>query len=107
MITIHLVAADGAITTLQGKPGMSLMQTAVHANAPGIDADCGGLLVCATCHVIVRAPFASQLPLPAEDELALLDFTATPRQPHSRLSCQINLADALDGITVDLPPAQH
>ena len=107
MITIHLVAADGATTTLEGKPGFSLMETAVHANAKGIEADCGGLLTCATCHVIVREPFLSQLPPAADDEVAMLDFTATPAQPGSRLSCQIHLTDALDGLTVDLPASQH
>ncbi|MBN9407897.1 MAG: 2Fe-2S iron-sulfur cluster binding domain-containing protein [Burkholderiales bacterium] len=107
MITIHLVAADGTTTTLEGKPGFSLMETAVHANAPGIEADCGGLLTCATCHVIVREPFASQLPKAADDEIAMLDFTATPARPGSRLSCQIHLTEALDGLTVDLPASQH
>jgi ferredoxin, 2Fe-2S len=107
MIKIHLVAADGAETTLEAKPGESLMQAAVAANVRGIEADCGGLLTCATCHVYVREPFAAQLPPPQDDELGMLEFTAAPRQANSRLSCQIELAPALDGLTVDLPPTQH
>jgi ferredoxin, 2Fe-2S len=107
MITIHLVAADGAETTLEAKPGQSLMQAAVAANVRGIEADCGGLLTCATCHVYVREPFAAQLPPPQEDELGMLEFTAAPRQANSRLSCQIELVPALDGLTVDLPATQH
>jgi ferredoxin, 2Fe-2S len=107
MIKIHLVAADGAETTLEAKPGQSLMQAAVAANVRGIEADCGGLLTCATCHVYVREPFAAQLPPPQDDELGMLEFTAAPRQANSRLSCQIELAPALDGLTVDLPPTQH
>jgi 2Fe-2S ferredoxin len=107
MLTIHLVAADAAQTTLQVKPGQSLMQAAVAANVPGIEADCGGLMTCGTCHVYVREPFASQLPLPEQDEDTMLDFTAAQRRPNSRLSCQIALDASLDGLTVDLPDNQH
>jgi ferredoxin, 2Fe-2S len=109
MIKIHLVGPASAPgeTTLEGKPGESLMQAAVAANVQGIEADCGGLLTCATCHVYVREPFASKLPPPSDDELGMLEFTASPRQPNSRLSCQIELGEALDGLTVDLPASQH
>jgi 2Fe-2S ferredoxin len=107
MIKIQLVAPDGAETTLEGHAGESLMQAAVAANVRGIEADCGGLLTCATCHVYVRSPFAEQLPAPQDDELGMLEFTAAPRRANSRLSCQIELTPALDGLTVDLPAAQH
>ncbi|TWO67699.1 2Fe-2S iron-sulfur cluster binding domain-containing protein [Caenimonas sedimenti] len=107
MITVHLVAANGATSTLEVKTGDSLMQAAVSANVAGIEADCGGLMTCATCHVYVREPFASQLPPPQDDEAGMLEFTAAERRPTSRLSCQITLADELDGLTVDLPDAQH
>lgn len=83
------------------------MQAAVSANVAGIEADCGGLLTCGTCHVLVREPHASLLPAPGDDELAMLEFTAVPREPHSRLSCQIDLTSALDGLTLDLPASQH
>lgn len=111
MITIHLIAADAlptvAKTTIDGKPGQSLMQAAVAANVAGIEADCGGLLTCATCHVYVHEPWASRLPAPGPDELGMLEFTAAPRRANSRLSCQIQLSEALDGLTVDLPDKQH
>lgn len=107
MIKIHLVAAGGAETTLEVRTGQSLMQAAVAANVDGIAADCGGLLTCATCHVYVREPFAAQLPPPQADELGMLEFTAAPRRPTSRLSCQIDLQPALDGLTVDLPATQY
>ena len=109
MITVHLVgpASKPGETTLQAKPGESLMQAAVAANVAGIEADCGGLATCATCHVYVREPFAGRLPAMAEDEDAMLEFTASPRRPNSRLSCQIALGPELDGLTVDLPDAQH
>lgn len=110
MITIRLYPAhalDGPALELTGKPGQSLMQAAVAANVAGIEADCGGLMTCGTCHVYVREPHASQLPLPLEDEQAMLDFTASPRRANSRLSCQIQLTGALDGLAVDLPPSQY
>jgi 2Fe-2S ferredoxin len=107
MITLHLYRHDGSATELQAKPGRSLMEAAVAANVKGIDADCGGLMTCGTCHVYVREPFASQLPQPGADELGMLDFVAAERRPNSRLSCQIALEPSLDGLAVDLPESQH
>ena len=107
MIKVHLIAPASGETTLDAKEGQSLMQAAVDANVRGIEADCGGLLTCATCHVYVREPFASRLPPPQDDELGMLEFTASPRRPNSRLSCQIELKPELDGLTVDLPDSQH
>ena len=108
MITVHFIpASQGAAIALQCKTGQSLMHAAVSANVHGIDADCGGLVTCATCHVYVREPHASRLPLPEADELAMLEFTASVRRPNSRLSCQIELSEDLDGLTVDLPESQH
>ena len=83
------------------------MAAAVSAGVAGIEADCGGLMTCATCHVHVREPWAGRLPAPQTDETAMLEFTSSPRQPNSRLSCQIMLTDAMDGLTVDLPQSQH
>ncbi|NPC56520.1 2Fe-2S iron-sulfur cluster-binding protein [Caenimonas soli] len=107
MITIHFVEAGDAALEVQCKTGQSLMQAAVAANVDGIEADCGGLMTCATCHVYVREPYASQLPPPGDEELGMLEFTASPRNPNSRLSCQIELTEVLDGLTVDLPESQH
>ena len=107
MITIHFAEAGDAALEVQCKTGQSLMQAAVAANVDRIEADCGGLMTCATCHVYVREPYASQLPPPGDEELGMLEFTALPRKPNSRLSCQIELTEALDGLTVDLPESQH
>ena len=106
-ITVHFTAADGARTSLEGKIGKSLMDVTTSKNLSGIAADCGGLMTCATCHVMVDEPFASQLPPADAEELAMLAFTAAPRQPNSRLSCQIVLSAALDGLSVTLPASQY
>jgi len=108
MITVTLVSPDtGAECTLEAQPGQSLMQAAIAANAPGIEGDCGGLLTCATCHVYVREPWLAQLPPLSPDEDSMLDFAAAERRPNSRLSCQIALTPALNGLVVDLPSSQY
>jgi 2Fe-2S ferredoxin len=73
----------------------------------GVAADCGGLLTCATCHVVVPEPWRSALPPVAAEENTMLDFTATTRCEGSRLSCQIVLSPALDGMMVELPRSQY
>lgn len=105
-ITLHFHGrVDGR--TIDADTGGSLMRAAVSAGVDGIAADCGGTLSCATCHVHVREPWRSRLPAPADDELSMLEFTASPRDPSSRLSCQVVLTDTLDGLEVDLPPTQY
>ena len=109
MITIHLQPHDPtqAPRSLQVQPGQSLMQAAVDANLDGIQADCGGLLTCATCHVVVQGEWLSKLPPMGSDEDGMLAFTAQARAPGSRLSCQIMLTEALDGLQVTLPASQY
>ena len=111
MITIHFqhTGPGGRVTGYEvtGKPGESLMQAAVAAGVDGMAADCGGLLTCATCHVVVEEPWRSKLPPMAAEESTMLDFTATPRFEGSRLSCQIVLSPALDGMVVELPASQY
>jgi ferredoxin, 2Fe-2S len=106
-ITVHLQDADGKPRDISGRVGRSLMQAAVDAGIDGIAADCGGSLTCATCHVIVDAAWLAQLPPRSDDEDAMLEMTAHPRQPGSRLSCQIRLVEALDGLRATLPPTQY
>ena len=107
MVTVHLISSDGARRELTCDTGQSLMQAAVKANVQGIEAECGGMMTCGTCHVYVREPHANRLPPPGPEEDAVLGFTASPRRHDSRLSCQIALTDALDGLTVDLPATQY
>lgn len=107
MIHIRFIAADQSVQDIEAAPGQSLMKAAVDANVRGIEADCGGTLTCATCHVMVDAPWAAKLPAPIPDELGMLDFAASAPQAESRLSCQIALTPELDGLVVRLPAAQH
>jgi 2Fe-2S ferredoxin len=105
-ITIHLRKADGRALRIPGRRGQTLMQAAVAAGVHEIAADCGGLLSCATCHVFVDAPWLERLAPPSVDEASMLELTATPRQPDSRLSCQLVLDDEFDGLAVRLPARQ-
>lgn len=107
MPTIHLVHADGHAVTIEGTSGRSLMKAAVGAGVEAIAADCGGTLSCATCHVMLDEPWRSRVPAPSADEEAMLDLTAAPREPGSRLSCQIVLGPALDGLVARLPTRQY
>jgi ferredoxin, 2Fe-2S len=106
-ITVNFISSSGHKTAIETKIGKSLMEVATSQNLDGIAADCGGLMTCATCHVFVEEPFASQLAQPDAEELAMLAFTAVPRETSSRLSCQITLTTALDGLTVRLPNSQY
>jgi 2Fe-2S ferredoxin len=107
MIHIRFIAADQSVQDIKAAPGQSLMKAAVDANVRGIEADCGGTLTCATCHVMVDAPWADRLAPAIPDELGMLYFAACAPQPESRLSCQITLTPELDGLVVRLPASQH
>ncbi len=111
MITVRFVSAgidgEGTVQSVPAKAGQSVMQAAVAAGVQGIAADCGGMLTCATCHVFVDAAWRDRLVPPDADEQSMLDFTATPREANSRLSCQLVLTEALDGLTVKLPASQY
>jgi ferredoxin, 2Fe-2S len=85
--------------------GRSVMQGATAAGLEGIVGECGGELVCATCHVYVLS-HAGSLPETSDLEDEMLDFTVEARQPNSRLSCQIKMTEDLDGLVVGLPKVQ-
>lgn len=106
-LVIHVTAADGGTRTLEARAGRSLMKAALDGGVDGIAADCGGCLTCATCHVIVAPEWAAKLPPPSADERSMLEMTASPAEPTSRLSCQIELTPALDGLAVRLPATQY
>ena len=104
-VTLH--TPQGAALRVPARTGHSLMQAAVAAGVEGIAADCGGSLSCATCHVIVAPEWLEELPPPSPDELAMLEMTAAPREPGSRLSCQIEITLAQDGLQARLPATQY
>lgn len=104
-LTFHL--ADGGDFGFEAPEGVSLMAAATGAGVPGIVAECGGALRCATCHVIVDAEWVARLPPPSADELAMLELTAAEREPGSRLSCQLVLTPALQGLAVRVPDRQY
>ena len=92
----HVVEADSGIT---------LMEAAIKNLVPGIEAECGGALACATCHVYVDDAWTEKTGSPSTMEEDMLDF-AFEVQPNSRLSCQIKLSDELDGLVVKVPEQQ-
>jgi ferredoxin, 2Fe-2S len=106
MPKITYVDSSGTERTVEGKVGMTVMETAIKHNVPGIDADCGGACACATCHVYVDPAFADKVGKPSAMEQSMLDFAENVRE-NSRLSCQIKIRDDLDGLKVATPESQH
>jgi len=106
MVKVTFIEHSGTQHTVEAKPGESLMQAAQNNSVPGIDADCGGACACATCHVFVADEWLSRVPPPSDNEDAMLDVVEE-RRPNSRLSCQIAVDVALDGIVVSLPASQR
>ena len=91
--------------TLKVANGLTVMEGAVQNNIPGIDADCGGSCACATCHVYVDKKWFDKLSKKESAEEDMLDMAFEP-QSLSRLSCQLTISDALDGLVVKLPSKQ-
>ncbi|HEY6134851.1 MAG TPA: 2Fe-2S iron-sulfur cluster-binding protein [Rubrivivax sp.] len=107
MPSVHLIHPDGRRTRINARAGRSLMQAAQDARVSEIVAECGGSLICATCHVYVAPDWADRLPAVSADEDAMLTMTAAERRPTSRLSCQIVIDTTLDGLVVELPHRQY
>lgn len=106
MTKVNFVNADGASRSIEIDDGVSAMEGAVRGGVDGIDADCGGQLSCATCHVHVDAEWLSRLAPPTGDEDDLLGFAAG-RDERSRLSCQIVISPELDGLVLHVPATQQ
>lgn len=102
-ITFHLHGSADKI--IDASSGQSLMEAARSNDIPGIIAECGGTLSCATCHVYVDQDWVDRIPAPDANEVDLLEAVPEPR-PGSRLSCQIMLSDAMDGLSVEVPESQ-
>ena len=105
MPKITYIEHSGKSHTIEVANGLSVMEGAVQNNIPGIDADCGGSMACATCHVYVKEEWFNKLPKAEDGEQDMLDMAFEPKK-NSRLSCQITVTDELDGLTVTTPEKQ-
>ena len=108
MPKVTYIEYSGTPHTVDVPVGLSLMRGAVDNNVPGIDADCGGECACATCHVYVQEPWLEKVGVPpsGSQEENMLSFAAAAA-PNSRLSCQIQMREDLDGIVLHMPEGQH
>ena len=106
MPTITFIEHDGTVHEVSATPGDSLMAAATGNLVPGIDADCGGECSCATCHVMVDDAWMAKLGEPGDTENSMLDLNPD-RTDRSRLSCQIKITEAMDGLVVNLPEFQY
>ena len=96
---------DNKTHTIDVQNGLTVMEGAVQNDIPGIDADCGGGMACATCHVYVDENWMQKLPQKDDGEEDMLDMAFEPKK-NSRLSCQIIVSDELDGLVVNIPSKQ-
>ena len=106
MPKVVYVASDGDQRVVDAVAGESVMSAALRNGVPGIVGECGGNNSCATCHVWVREEFGALVGDPGDLEDDLLDLGVEDRRACSRLGCQIELTEDLDGLTVDVPPTQ-
>jgi 2Fe-2S ferredoxin len=107
MPTVVFILPTGESRSVDVAPGTTLMNAAVKNGVDGIIGECGGVCMCATCHVYVREDFLDRLPPIQDTEEAVLEVTNAERLANSRLSCQIKMTGELDGLTVQVPPSQR
>ena len=105
MAKIIYIESNNKSHTVNVQNGLTVMEGAVQNNIPGIDADCGGGMACATCHVYVKEEWFNKLPKKEDGEEDMLDMAYEPNKL-SRLSCQLIVSDELDGLIVNLPEKQ-
>lgn len=105
MPKLTIVAFDGTEFVLETQAGSTVMENAIRNAVPGIEAECGGACACATCHVYVDEAWTETVGQPDVMEEDMLDFAFDTRD-NSRLSCQIKMTDAFDGLVVRVPEQQ-
>ncbi len=105
MAKITYIENSGSSHTIEVANGLSVMEGAIQNDIPGIDADCGGGMACATCHVYVKEEWFNKLSRKEDGEEDMLDMAYEPSK-FSRLSCQLIVSDELDGLVVSLPEKQ-
>ena len=101
MPKINYINSEGNSKTVEVENGLSVMEGAIQNDIPGIDADCGGSMACATCHVYVEENWLNKLPKAEDAEIDMIDMAYEPKK-NSRLSCQLIVTNELDGLTVPL-----
>ena len=106
MAKITYIEHNGTEHVVDVANGLTVMEGARDNGVPGIEADCGGACACSTCHVYVAADWVEKLPAREAMEADMLDFAWEPDATRSRLTCQIQVSDALDGLVVNLPEKQ-
>ena len=106
MPKITYIESNGTEHAVDAETGSTVMESAIKNAVPGIEAECGGACACATCHVYVDEAWLAKTGDKSAMEESMLDF-AENVEPNSRLSCQIKVSDALDGLVVRLPESQH
>ena len=105
MSKVTYIEHDGKSHTIDIQNGLTVMEGAIQNNIPGIDADCGGSMACATCHVYVKEEWFNRIPKKEDGEEDMLDMAFEPNK-FSRLSCQLVVSDELDGLVVNIPSKQ-
>ena len=105
MANIKYIEHNGKEHIVEVQNGLTVMEGAVQNDIPGIDADCGGGMSCATCHVYVNEDWLDKLPLKEDGEEDMLDMAFEPKK-NSRLSCQLIVSETLDGLVVNIPSKQ-
>ena len=106
MPKVTYIEFDGTEHSIDVESGLTVMEGAVNNSVPGIEAECGGACACATCHVYVDEQWLEKLESREDMEEDMLECAASELQSNSRLSCQIEVSDALDGLVVRLPEFQ-
>ena len=96
---------QGTSKTIEVENGLTVMEGAIQKEIPGIDADCGGSMACATCHVYIKDKWLNNIPKAEDAEIDMIDMAYEPKK-NSRLSCQIIVSDDLDGLEVTTPEKQ-
>ena len=97
--------SKGNSKTIEVENGLTVMEGAIQNDIPGIDADCGGSMACATCHVYVEEKWLDKISKAEEAEADMIDMAYEPKK-NSRLSCQLIVSDELEGLTVTTPAQQ-
>lgn len=106
MLKVTFIDHQGEAKSLAVREGCSVMEAARNGGVLGIEAECGGLCACATCHIYVDSAWVDATGPAGQDETDMLEFSAELKS-NSRLSCQILMSPLLDGLVVHTPKSQH